>query len=103
MRIAWIGGVESGTASLVRRAESAGHAIEVHTGDVRGRGAETLARVIERAEIVVIVIGVNSHGGALLAKQHARRCGLPSIIIGRPSVSALARVIRDLPRAAPAA
>jgi hypothetical protein len=46
---------------------------------------------------VVIVIGVNSHGGALQAKDLARRRGRPSIIVRRHSVSTLQRILEQLP------
>ena len=95
MRIGWIGGISRVRDELERAAAAAGHTLEFHFGDTRGRGAEGLERVIGRCDLVIIGIEINSHGGALLAKKYARKLGRPAIVVRRPSVSALQRALHD--------
>ncbi len=97
MRIGLIGGIERSRNFLVQAAASAGHSLEVHDGAVGGRGAEVLAGIVDRSDVVIISVGINSHGGALIAKDLAKRSGRPSVIIRKPSKSALLRAIRELP------
>lgn len=96
MKIGWVGGLRRGRVHLVAAATEAGHTIEVHSGETGGRGSSELEGLVERCDIVVIVIEVNSHNGALQAKDLARRRGRPSVIVRKPSVSALRRVFSDL-------
>ncbi len=102
MRIGWVGGLVRSREILIRAARDAGHTLEMHTGDTGGRGAEGLGRLIDRVDLVIIVIEVNSHGGALQAKELARRRGRPSIVIRRAGVSSLQRILKELPAALPA-
>ncbi len=95
MHICWVGGIDRSADLLERAAVRAGHSIEVHTGHVGGRGGTRLEGSIERADLVVIVVEVNSHGGALQAKEIARRRGRRSVMIRKPSLSALERVMRE--------
>jgi hypothetical protein len=95
MHICWVGGIDRSAEVIARTAERAGHSIEVHTGHVGGRGGTRLEGSIERADLVIIVLEVNSHGGVLKAKEIARRCGRRSVMIRKPSVSALERVMRE--------
>ena len=101
MRIGWVGGILRSREILVRAAQAAGHSLEVHSGDTGGRGAEGLSSLVDRSDVVVIVIGVNSHGGALQAKELARRRGRQSIIVRRHSVSTLQRILQQLPKVLP--
>jgi adenine/guanine phosphoribosyltransferase-like PRPP-binding protein len=55
-----------------------------------------LERVIGRCDVVIIGIEINSHGGAILAKKCARRLGRPSVMVRKPSVSALHRALEQL-------
>lgn len=100
LRILWVGGIQRSMRKLETAATEAGHVLEVHSGDVRNRGADELAHRVERCDVVVIVVEMNSHGGALHAKAVARRCGRPAIIIRKSSVSALQRVMGDLAKCA---
>jgi hypothetical protein len=96
LHIGWVGGLLRSKALLAKTAALAGHSFEAHSGDVRGRGSEGLAGLVERSDLVIIVIEVNSHGGALLAKDLARRRGRRAVIIRKPSLSALNRVLEQL-------
>jgi hypothetical protein len=96
MHIGWVGGILRARDELVMAAAAAGHSLEFHMGDTRGRGAAGLEGMIARSDVVIINIEINSHGGALLAKKYARRMGRRSIIVRKPSVSALNRALVDL-------
>ncbi|NOU29877.1 MAG: DUF2325 domain-containing protein [Polyangiaceae bacterium] len=96
MRIGWVGGLLRARVELEETAAAAGHELEVHSGDVRGRGAQELSKVVDRCDVVVIVIEVNSHGGALQAKHLARLRGRPAVVVRRSSSSTLRRVIASL-------
>ena len=100
MQIGWVGGIARARDELVRAASAVGHTLEFHMGDTRGRGAAGLMGMIARADVVIINIEINSHGGALLAKRYARQLGRRSIIVRKPSVSALHRALEELSRAA---
>jgi hypothetical protein len=95
MHICLVGGIKRSAEQLVRHAEGAGHSMEAHFGDVGGRGGERLARSIERSDVVLIVIEINSHGGAKQAKELARRTGRPFVTLRKPSVSALERFLQS--------
>jgi Uncharacterized protein conserved in bacteria (DUF2325) len=95
-RIALIGGIERSHRALARAVAELGHVLEVHDGEVGGRGVHVIESLVGRSDIVIIAIGINSHGGALIAKDFARRRGRPSFFIRKPSVSSLLRVLRGL-------
>jgi hypothetical protein len=81
MHIAVIGGREKNEVELVRIAAEAGHELELHDGHVAGRGADTIGSMIARADVVVIVTGINSHGAMFLAKRAARQHQTPTLIV----------------------
>lgn len=87
MRIGWIGGLTRSEAQLEKIAERAGHTLEFHSGDVGGRGAGELRAVVERADFIVIVTEVNSHGAVQAAKKLAHRLGRGSLVIRQCGMS----------------
>ena len=89
MRVLLVGGLDRNEAQLAALAAANGHVLELHTGDVGGRGADVLTRKVERANLVVIVTEVNSHGGVLLAKKIVRRFGKASMIVRKMGASKL--------------
>jgi hypothetical protein len=48
---------------------------------VGGRGADGLKAVIERADVVVILTEINSHGSMYLAKKTARQLGKRAVVL----------------------
>jgi hypothetical protein len=80
MRIAVVGGLDRHAQALAKQAADAGHVAEFHHGRVGGRHAAELEAIVERSDVVVIVIGVNSHGAASIAKKAARRSGCAAVI-----------------------
>ena len=75
MKIALIGGLVRREGELAALARRAGHELEWHFGDVGGRGADGLRAVIERADLVILLTEINSHGSMYLAKRVCRQIG----------------------------
>lgn len=97
-RVAFVGGMDRNERALLEAGRELGVEVEVHVGDVRGRGAEALAGVVRRADLVVVVTGVNSHGGAQTAKRLARAAGVPLIIAQSCGVAVAREILRDVAR-----
>jgi len=80
MRIGWIGGLTRNEAQLARMAQWAGHTLDFHSGEMSGSGADQLRRLIERADFVVLVTEINSHGAVILTKKMCHRLGRGSLV-----------------------
>jgi hypothetical protein len=93
LRIALIGGHTRNARHMIERGREAGWKIELHSGEVGGRGTKELRSQIARADIVIITTQVNSHGGMFLAKDYARRLGRFTTIIRREKFSELENAI----------
>ena len=93
MRVALIGGVERAEAQLDRVAREFGAELLYHPGHMGGRGAPELRSVVERAELVVVVTDVNSHGAVQVARKEARRLGRPMVLLRRCSPGKLRAVL----------
>lgn len=91
-RVLFVGGMDRNEPALLSLGRSLGIEVEVHYGDIHGRGAAALDAMIARAELVVVVTSVNSHGGVNLAKRAARAHGVP-MIIARSCGLAVARTL----------
>lgn len=103
MRIAIVGGLERHEPEIARRAGALGHAVEFHRGRVGGRHADELESIVQRCDVAVIVVQVNSHGAMYIAKKAAGRHGRPALLsrTGSPSsVSALLESLAPHPQAA---
>src|SRR3954469_15042293 len=96
MRIAWIGGLDRNQAQLERIAEDAGHDLEFHTGDTGGRGASEMRAAIERADLVIVLIDVNSHGGVLLAKRLCQKLGRGALVLRRCGFSRFQKLLEEM-------
>lgn len=81
MRIGWIGGLTRNEAQISRMAEWAGHSLEFHSGEMSGSGADQLRRLVERADFIVLVTEINSHGAVILAKKLCHRLGRGSLVM----------------------
>jgi hypothetical protein len=83
MRITLIGGIERNESQLINIAAEAGHSLEFHPGHIGGRGSDEIRRAIERADFVIILTDVNSHGAVLLAKKVCRQVGRGALVLRR--------------------
>lgn len=96
MRIGVIGGRHRNAAQLAQMAAGAGHELELHEGDVHGRGAGEVRCLVARSDLVVIVTGINSHGGVNVAKKAARQLRRPTLVIDRLGTARLSRLLEAL-------
>lgn len=81
MHIAWIGGL---TRSLDRYAEEAkrlGHALHTHDGVIGGKGTASLENVLLRADMIIALTEVNSHGAIGLARRASIEYGKPFFLL----------------------
>ncbi len=96
MRIAWIGGLDRNEMQLKRMAAAAGHHLDFHKGDTGGRGAAALRSTVERADLVIILTDVNSHGGVQLARRLCQRLGRGALVVRRCGASQFQRLLDAL-------
>src|SRR5262245_53097806 len=80
MHIGLVGGIDRNARRYTEMAEAEGHTVECHTGHLAGRGSDSLASLVQRADLGVVITDVNSHAGMWgarrLAKARGRRCVL---------------------------
>lgn len=93
MRIAWIGGLDRNEAQLKRMAAQAGHRLDFHKGDTGGRGASELRAMVERADLVIVLTDVNSHGGVQLARRLCQRLGRGALVVRRCGATQFQRLL----------
>lgn len=92
MRITFIGGLDRNEQDLITIAARSGHVVELHKGHMQGRGAEKLASAISRADFVILVTDVNSHGAVQLARRICQRHGLSPLIVRRCGAARFAQI-----------
>lgn len=76
LRVAFVGGVACVDRQLLALGEELGIDIEVHQGHMKAQSRHRLASLIARANVLVLVTGVNSHGAVSVAKREAERSGI---------------------------
>jgi phosphoglycerate dehydrogenase-like enzyme len=96
MHIGLVGGLDRSEAQYRQLAERAGHSLEWHTGDLAGRGAGTLEALVERADIVIVVTAVNSHGAVWRARKLTKLRGKRLLLLARCGVSKFAALLSEL-------
>jgi hypothetical protein len=75
LRVAFVGGVACVDRQLMALGDELGIDVEVHQGHMKAQSRQRLAALIARANVVVLVTGVNSHGAVCVAKREAERSG----------------------------
>lgn len=83
MRIGIVGGLDRSGAALSRMAEARGHELLLHDGGMSSCGARALERLVERADLVVVLTDVNSHGAVRHARQLLRERGRAPLLLRR--------------------
>jgi Uncharacterized protein conserved in bacteria (DUF2325) len=96
MHIGLIGGVERGTHHYESLAAAGGHTVEIHSGHLAGRGGETLAAIVDRADLIVVITDVNSHGGMWSARRLARARGRRCVLVRRMGPSRFRTLLGEL-------
>ncbi len=100
MHIGLVGGLDREANRYAELAHEQGHTLECHTGITAGRGGETLATLVLRADVVVVVTDVNSHAGMWGARRLARRHHRPCVLTRRMGVSRFRALLTELQRSA---
>jgi fructose-specific phosphotransferase system component IIB len=98
MHIVIVGGLDRAESQLERMAQQAGHSFELHTGHMGGRGSTNLESAIERAQLVIVVTDLNSHGAVQVARKTASRLGRSLLIVRKCSTARFSQVLAALPR-----
>lgn len=101
MHIGLIGGIERGAHHYEALAAEGGHTVEIHGGHLAGRGVDTLAAIVERADVVVVITDVNSHGGMWTARRLAKAKNRPCVLVRRLGVSRFRALLGELGTATP--
>ncbi len=83
MRIGIVGGVGRAGAVLSRIAAAAGHELLLHDGAMSSCGSRALARLVDGADLVVVLTDVNSHGAVRHARQLLRERGRTPVLLRR--------------------
>lgn len=96
MRIALIGGLDRNESEFTEIAARSGHVVDMHTGHMNGRGAETLKSAIARADLVVLVTEVNSHGAVQLARRLCQRAGKSPLIVRKCGAARFGQITEAL-------
>jgi hypothetical protein len=96
MQVAIVGGLERHEPEIARRAQAHGHTVEFHRGRVGGRHGDELESMVQRCDVTVIVIQVNSHGAMYIAKRAAARHGRPALISRTGSPSSISAILGSL-------
>ncbi len=76
LHVAFVGGVECVDRQLVALGYELGIEVEVHHGHMKSQGKQRLVSLIARADAIVLVTGVNSHGAVGVAKREAAKAGV---------------------------
>jgi len=87
MRVGIVGGIDRAAPHYRSIAESHGHSLECHTGDLAGTGPSTLEALVQKSDLVVIVTDVNSHGAVWHARRLAKRHACALVFVRRLGVS----------------
>jgi len=99
MRIGWVGGVERYEVQLGQLARAAGHELEYHRGDVRGRGAQSLEGLVERCQLIVILTETNSHGAVQLARKLAKQRGRGTLLLRKSGIARFGKLLEAIDQA----
>jgi len=95
MHIGVVGGLERVESVLQELGAAAGHRVEFNRGHVQG-GSQALANLVDRCDLVVIVIDVNSHGAVQLTKKLCRQRGRTPLIVRNCGPARFERLLEQL-------
>ena len=83
MRVGIIGGKEISPTRYEEVARAHASAVEFHDGKLAGRGSESLATLVRRCDLIVIVTQINSHAAVRMAQKYCRSHGRRVLIVRR--------------------
>jgi hypothetical protein len=93
LKITMVGGHMRSLRRLAERCRMEGWKLEMHSGQICGRGVEELRTQIGRSDIVAITTRVNSHASMFLAKNLSRQFGRALVIVRRENFDELKAAI----------
>jgi hypothetical protein len=96
MRIAIIGGVERAEQHYERVARAHGHEVDFNPGHIGGRGTHGIAQAIDKADVVILVTDVNSHGAVRFTRAHMRARGRSPILMRGIGISRFEALLTEL-------
>jgi hypothetical protein len=96
MHIGLVGGIDRNAPLYGELARDCGHSVECHTGVLAGRGGDSLAALVERADVVVVITDVNSHAGVLGARRLSRARGRRCVLVRRMGTSRFRALLGEL-------
>jgi hypothetical protein len=96
MHIGLVGGIDRNAPLYGELARDSGHSVECHTGVLAGRGSDSLAALVERADVVVVITDVNSHAGVLGARRLSRARGRRCVLVRRMGTSRFRALLGEL-------
>lgn len=94
-RVAVVGGVERTQQVLEARAGELGWKLDYHSGHMEGQGQARLDACVARADLVVAVTGVNSHGAVKSTRALCTKYRKPFVLKHSVGPSALADILRS--------
>jgi hypothetical protein len=98
MRIGIVGGLGRSEPLFARLARAAGHEALFHDGAMAGAGVRELERLVDHAELVLVLTDVNSHGAVRHARQLLRERGRSPLLMRRCGSARFATLLAALSR-----
>jgi hypothetical protein len=98
MQIGIVGGLDSAGPALSRLAAAAGHELLLHDGSMSSCGARALERLVDRADLVLVLTDVNSHGAVRHARKLLRERGRWPLLLRRCGSVRFASLLASLER-----
>jgi hypothetical protein len=94
-RVAVIGGLSRATDQWRRAGDAIGVELEHHDGQAAGQRAATIASIVRRADVVLIITDLNSHNGVAVARKAALAHGRPHLLVRRLRPDGVAAAIAE--------
>jgi hypothetical protein len=98
MHIGLVGGLDRNAPHYEAEAKKLGHSVEWHRGILAGRGGDSLAALVERADLVVVVTEVNSHAGVIQARKLSRARGRACVLVRKMGAARFRAVLDEFGR-----
>jgi hypothetical protein len=95
MHVGIVGGMDRAAPHYRSVAEERGHTLECHTGDLAGTGPSTLESIVQRADLIVVVTDLNSHGAVWQARRLARQHSRAVVFVRRLGVARLRQIVES--------
>jgi ethanolamine utilization protein EutP (predicted NTPase) len=96
MRIGIVGGLDRAESLFAQLATAAGHQALFHDGSMTASGVRALLRVLEHADLVLLLTDVNSHGAVRHARQVLREQGRAPVLMRRCGSARFAALLATL-------